>query len=190
VRATPEDGQRITALCEQWRALQRRAEALGAQMDAVGEAAGAIPPPPALLRRLGDGLVLGTPQAIVMHPEVGEPYRQVHVDQLRHLAGEWSDPRSREIVAAFEAWRATVDTAMAPIVEIEEEREGVLDQRDAVHAEIMAAPVTSWAGVAVKASLVKEITTRPGYTTEEDADGVPLAMQVVRDVEALATLVT
>ena len=186
-RAAPADAQSIAALCDSWLDLQRQADELGGQMDAIEAAAEATPPPSALLRRADDGLVGGTRQAIQEHPKIGQPYRPVHVDQLRHLSGGWSDPRSAEIVGAFDAWRATVDDAKATIDDLEEEREQILDRRDAVHAEIVAAPIASWAGVAAKAALAREITMRPDYTPEDDADGVPLALQVVRDVAALAT---
>ena len=112
--AVPEDAARIAALCERWRDLQHQADELGAQIDAIEAAAKEMPPPTALLRREDDGFIGGTPRAVQLYPDIGKPYHQVHVDQLRRLSGEWLDERSAEIVAAFDAWRCSVAAAMAP----------------------------------------------------------------------------
>lgn len=186
--AIPEDATRIAALCERWRDLQRQADELGAQIDAIEAAAEATPPPAALLRRADDGFVGGTVEAVQQYPEIGQSYRRVHVDQLRRLAGEWLDERSAEIVAAFDAWRADVDAAKVPARDLDDQREAVLDRRDEVHAQIVAAPVMSWAGVAAKAALAQEIAACPDYDPENDTDGVLLALQVARDAAGLTTV--
>lgn len=186
--AIPADATRIAELCERWRDLQRQADELDARIDAIEADAEATPPPAALLRREDDGFVLGTVQAVQLHPRIGERYHKVHVHQLRQLSGEWLDKRSAEIVAAFDTWRSNVAAAMAPARDVEDQREAVLDQRDEVHAQIVAAPVVSLAGVTAKAALAQEITARPSFDPENDTDGVLLALQVARDAAGLTAV--
>jgi hypothetical protein len=65
--------------------------------------------PEALLRRPDDGVIGGSPEALRSHPEIGEPWLEAHVDQLRNLSGEWLDQRSAEIIQAFDAHRSSLN---------------------------------------------------------------------------------